>query len=393
MATAADLKNGSMNKTAWDRIIGPERLLTNTLEGLLASRDTSSLGALLVALDTSALGGAYESIREGQKEAPHAFSEEEIDAVTGRVYQNARALVASCAAAVAFRLHDAETVEKKLLDAQECFQKDWTHPIGVNSGNWESFTKFVGSLKTPPAAALYWMEYWLGKDAATKSPLLSSNWSSETDRASAVVHRVSVPIALYDSSGGYIWDLELESVLGDGVRLFVHPESALLPVSDDWLDALKLAGGQPRAKDRMAKPKTLKYAVCWRVRESDPLNRLKGIVSGESNGAAAARAFWHLMTDKHPDPGVLVLAKMEPGIGWFDGEGWNPSAEVPPNLELTAVDGIAQKVAAAVTAKMDTIVVMNDFYTDRNGHRLNNASEARKALPQSSGIRLVELEP
>lgn len=393
MPTTPDLLNGSLGKTTWDRILGTERILTKTLDDLLVSRDTSGLGSLLTKLDEYALGGAYNSIKESQGEAPQAFSEEEIDAVAERIYQNTRALVASCAAAAAFRLHDAKAIEEKLLETQRCFQQDWIHSIGANSGNWESVTKFVGSLGAPPAGALYWMGYWLGRDAANKSPLLSSNWSQETNRTTAGVQQVSVPLALYDGSGGHIWNLELESVVGDGVRLFVHPESALQPVANDWLDALKLAAGQPRAKDKPAKPKLLKHAVCWRLRQSGSRSLLKGIICGESNGGAAARAFWHLMTDKHPDPGVLVMARVEPVTGWFDGEGWNPSPEVPPNLQLAAVDGIAPKVAAAVAAGMDTIAVVDDFYTDKHtGQRFNNAVEARNALPQDSSIRVVELQ-
>ena len=44
-----------------------------------------------------------------------------------------------------------------------------------------------------------------------------------------------------DRRGGSIWPLEFELVAGSGAPLFEHPESALLPIADEWIETLECA--------------------------------------------------------------------------------------------------------------------------------------------------------
>ncbi len=356
MAEKLDLEaKTNLTETLVRACVGQERLLHNTLKTLSALKDLSRLQNLHEKVERS--GGKPWSDGES--------------AISDRVHRHAMALISSCAAAVAFRLQDENTLKSMIETAQRELATDETWKLDPSAAlaRWSEFDDIW---KLFPAAATYWMGYWLGTDEPKDAP--------------RALRRVSVPIAMYEKTPakGLIWNLDLETVRGDavGLPLFVHPDSALLPFADDWLGALSVAAGQPRKEDMSAECKQLAHPVCWGIREAASLE-VTGVIHGESNGAAAARAFYHLMTETHPDPGVLVIAKIRPGQGWFKA-GW----EEPPNLEFGAVDGMALKLAAAIENGMDTVIVA-DAHDEQNG--LHNKKEAEDALKGSSA-RLVVLK-
>jgi len=246
------------------------------------------------------------------------------------------ALFATCAAAAHFKRKTPGQVSSwlrrsaSLLDA--VIPPD---PLAIEDLNVYENRLVKQKCRIP--ATLHWMRWWLG--------------------AASGGHRVEVPIV--GVAGGMdsarIVLLHFERLSGFETdraetasrppRPIPHPASALYPVEADFMEPIKTI------TDAFAFP------VCWRVTGLDGLPLKRRTFSGNSAGGAAARALWHLHEEKFVDPGVLVLASVEPQAGW------NPKIsgfrEKPAwsELKLKQVGESAAKLAAAKKDdRIDTII-------------------------------------
>lgn len=190
---------------------------------------------------------------------------------------------------------------------------------------------------------------------------------------------VHVPVALYDriSDTGFLATLEAE-LMPDGVgAVAAHPSAAFETVYHQtfdesmrhaWKMALKTVPHNPLVDGR------------WRLRRGSPTQPSPSqplpidAVDGPSASGAAARAWWHLLHARTPDPEVVVLAQIARG-----GDSFEP------------VDRITEKIQAVVrevgrqdgSRSFDTIVV-----AERTQERT-----AREALGHElSGLTLVGLD-
>jgi len=134
---------------------------------------------------------------------------------------------------------------------------------------------------------------------------------------------VQVPVALYDriNGAGFLATLEAE-LMPEGVgAVAAHPAAAFETVYHEtfdesmrhaWKMALKTVPHNPMVDGR------------WRLRRGSPTQPSRSqplpveAVDGPSASGAAARAWWHLLHARIPDPEVVVLAQIARGGDSFE---------------------------------------------------------------------------
>jgi hypothetical protein len=134
---------------------------------------------------------------------------------------------------------------------------------------------------------------------------------------------VHVPVALYDriNGAGFLATLEAE-LMPDGVGVAAaHPGTAFETVYHETFD-------QSMRRAWMMALKTVPHDLMvdgrWRLRRGSPREPSRSLplpieaVDGSSASGAAARAWWHLLHAKIPDPEVVVLAQIARGGDSFE---------------------------------------------------------------------------
>jgi hypothetical protein len=327
-----------------------------------------------------------------------------------RLFRNAAALIASCGAAIAFEelaqagadplIHWLLETERFLAPAQK--PKEPRFASDIRSVTLPALAEALSPL---PSAAFYWMEWWLRDKADTIRRTSADSTGYYPLDGTLKAHKVAVPLAAFiqergrkSARRGSVYELVLTSLKGDHGGLFEHPESALMPVTKEWLETLRIAMSAGAFKNGEVEglSPSEEVPVCWQttpsvvydksgkathLREFSPLD-------GKSHGGAAARAFWYLAAKKFPDFGVLVMAGVKK-ISWPASAGDAPE----PNLELEAVDGIAEKAtAAAHDPRIDTIAV-TPYCVDHDTIRATNQEQASNALERHPRGHLVRVVP